>query len=313
MQSHDRVFIVKKSENLNINTRKLRQRKVLVIDEINYTRLGIDYVLSSYGYKVNTARNEEEAMQSIKSELPDVIILSLRYNDTNGVNILKNMKEYFRLRLDIAHRAEPPIIVLIASRNSKQAREIQYLGASLVLFKPINIQELPSIISSIISKEHKPTHQERKKILIFDSEARSNQFIESVLACENYDFITSESESETLAKMKNRSFDMAILDLSSFESDILEALKAVRDLAPDMPIITISAFGGQISEEKFENLKIAKHFTKPIDVVELQNVVDELMNDNINIEAIDDVQDENAKKVDNLINGITQQIENKET
>ncbi|MGB9596034.1 MAG: hypothetical protein ACPL7B_07110, partial [Candidatus Poribacteria bacterium] len=92
----------------------------------------------------------------------------------------------------------------------------------------------------------------------------------------------------------------------------LEALKAVRELAPDIPIITISAFGGQISQEEFENLKIAKHFTKPIDVIELQNVVDELMNDNIKTEAINDVQDESAEKVDNLIDGITQQIENKE-
>jgi len=311
MPAKDTVFIVKKSEGLN-NKRTLRQRKVLLIDEISYTRLGIDYALTNYGYKVNTARNEEEAMQSITSELPDVIILSLRYNDTNGINILKNMKEYFRLRLDIANKAEPPIIVMIASRNSKQAREIQYLGASLVLFKPINIQELPNIISSVIAKEHKPTHQERKKILIFDSETRSHQFIESVLACESYDFITSESEGETLAKMKKRSFDMAILDLSSFESDVLEALKAIREIAPEMPIITISAFGGQISEKEFENLKIVKHFTKPIDVVDFQNTVDELMG-NIPTEAIDNTQNESLEKVDNLIDGITEQIEDKKT
>ncbi len=313
MQSRDKVFIVKRSENLSGNTKILRQRKVLVVDEINYTRLGIDYALSSYGYKVNTARNEEEAMQSIKSELPDVIILSLRYNDANGVNLLKNMKEYFRLRLDIANRAEPPIIVLIASRNSKQAREIQYLGASLVLFKPINIQELPNIISSVISKEHKPTHQERKKILIFDGEARSYQFIESVLANESYEFITSESEDETLAKMKNRSFDLAILDLSSFENDALETLKAIREITPEMPIITTSAFGGQVSEDEFKNLKIVKHFTKPIDVIELQNVVDELMGYSIKPEDIENIQDESVEKVDDLIDGITQQIENKET
>jgi DNA-binding NtrC family response regulator len=293
----------------------LRQRKVLIIDEINYTRLGIDYALTNYGYRVTSVRSGEEAMQHITIELPDVVILSLRYNDTNGMDILKNMKEYFRLRLDIAQGAEPPIIVMIASKDSKQAREIQYLGASVTLFKPINIQELPNLISSTIAKGHKPAHQERKKILIFDGEIRSHKFVESVLADESYDFETSESEGETMAKIRNRKFDMAILDISSFEDDALVSLGKIREIAPEMPIITVTAFGGRISAEDFANLKIQKHFTKPINVIELQIIVDELIAGNAK-EANTGNKGEidgNESSVDNLIDGITNQMENKES
>jgi len=293
--------------------KQLRQRKVLIIDEINYTRLGIDYALSNYGYKVTSVRNGEEAMKNIISELPDIVILSPRYNDINGMDVMKNMKEYFRLRLDIAQGAEPPIIAMVASKNSKQAREAQYLGASAILFKPINIQELPSLIASTIAKEHKPTHQSRKKILIFDGEIRSHKFIESVLANENYDFETSESESETIAKIRNRKFDMAVLDISSFESDVLDSLKKIREVAEEMPIITVTAFGGQISEEDFADLKIQKHFTKPINVIEFQSLVDGLMAERAKEGSADNESkiDENASNVDNLIDGITNQMENK--
>jgi DNA-binding response OmpR family regulator len=296
----------------------IRQSKVLIIDEISYTRMGIDYALTNYGYKITSTRNNEEAIQNITTERPDVILLSIRSNDTNGLSTLKSLKEYFRLRLDIAQGAEPPIIALSASRNTKQVRELQYLGASIVLFKPINIQELPGIISSVISKGHKPASQERKKILIFDGELRSNQFIESVLAHEVYDFEKCESEAEATAKLRNRKFDLAILDVSSFESEITEVLEQIRGIIPEMPIITISAFDGQISTEDFEKLNIQKHFSKPINVTELQVNVDELMGERAfeNIESKDGIEDiskeENTSEVDNLIDGLANQVEHVE-
>jgi len=290
-----------------------RQLKVLIIDEINYTRLGIDYTLTSYGYKVITARDSAEAMQNIANERPDVILLSLRSNDASGQAILKNLKEYFRLRLDIAKGAEPPIIAMIAAKNPKQVRELQYLGASLILFKPINIQELPNAISSIVSREHKATPQERKKILIFDGETRSHQFIESVLAHEIYDFEKCESEAETIAKLKKRKFDLAILDVSSFESKIVDVLKQIREIVPEIPIITVSAFDGQVLVEDFENLKIQKHFIKPISVTELQTNVDELLGEqsyeNIdNKNSSEDSLKENNSEVDSLIDGLADQV-----
>jgi DNA-binding response OmpR family regulator len=289
-----------------------RQPKLLIIDEISYTRLSIDYALTSYGYKVINARNSIEAMQNIAAELPDVILLSLRSSDTSGINTIKSLKEYFRLRLDIAHGAEPPIIALIASRDTKEARDLQYLGASVVLFKPINIQELPGIISSVVSKEHKVTHQERKKILIFDGEVRSHQFIESVLVYETYDFETCESEAETIAKIRNRKFDLMILDISSFESEVIDALKRIRELASEIPIIIMSAFDGQVSAENLEGLNIQKHFTKPINVDELQVIADKLLGEQSFEKITDNFKEENTSAVDNLIDGLADQVEQKE-
>jgi DNA-binding response OmpR family regulator len=289
-----------------------RQPKLLIIDEISYTRLSIDYALTSYGYKVINARNNIEAMQNIAAELPDVILLSLRSSDTSGINTIKSLKEYFRLRLDIAHGAEPPIIALIASRDIKEARDLQYLGASVVLFKPINIQELPGIISSVVSKEHKVTHQERKKILIFDGEVRSHQFIESVLVYETYDFETCESEAETIAKIRNRKFDLMILDISSFESEVIDALKRIRELASEIPIIIMSAFDGQVSAENLEGLNIQKHFTKPINVDELQVIADKLLGEQSFEKITDNFKEENTSAVDNLIDGLADQVEQKE-
>lgn len=317
-----KVQIVKKNSfdllRNNKGTRIIRQPKVLVIDSLKYTRLGMDYALTNAGYKVSTAHNSEEAMNIIQSELPDAILLSLRSNDADGINTLKELKEYFRLRLDIASGAEPPIIILSSFRNSRQALDLQYLGASIVLFKPINIQDLPEIIDSVIANKHNSILQEKRKILIFDAEQRSRSFLQSVLAHETYDFEMSESEAETMAKIKNKRFDLIILDLSSFDNDFMEMLKRIKEMVDKVPIITTSAFGGQISEDQFAQLNIFAHFTKPINISELQSTVDRLMEikteenvaENISPEK---VSEEEISKVDELIDNIADQVKQNES
>ncbi|MGQ9607688.1 MAG: response regulator [bacterium] len=302
----------------NKGSRIIRQPKVLVIDSLNYTRLGMDYALTNAGYKVSTAHNSQEAMNIIQSELPDAILLSLRSNDADGTNTLKELKEYFRLRLDIASGAEPPIIILSSFRNSRQALDLQYLGASIVLFKPINIQDLPEIIDSVIANKHNSILQEKRKILIFDAEQRSRSFLQSVLAHETYDFEMSESEAETMAKIKNKRFDLIILDLSSFDNDFMEMLKRIKEMVDKVPIITTSAFGGQISKDQFSQLGIFAHFTKPINISELQSTVDRLMEikaeenitENISPEKI---SEEEISKVDELIDNIADQVKQNES
>ncbi|MBD3182237.1 hypothetical protein GF312_08095, partial [Candidatus Poribacteria bacterium] len=90
----------------------LRKHKVLVVDEISYTRLMLDYTLTSAGYKVSTARNNSKAMQSVSNELPDLILYSVGSSDSDNTGPLKVLKDYFRLRKDIAQSAEPPIVIL---------------------------------------------------------------------------------------------------------------------------------------------------------------------------------------------------------
>lgn len=253
-----------------------RKPKVLLIDSVTYTRLSMDYTLTSAGYKVTAVKDYNEAMTVISSDVPDVVLLSLKNND-NNIMILRNLKEYFRLYLDVAKGIEPPVIVLTSDQNSRQAQELQYLGAAEILFKPLNIQELPIIINRTISNRKSSFVQEKKRILIFDGEARSQQLLESILAHELYYFDRSSSESETLVKLKNKKFDLVIFDISSIESDLISVLSKVREIDKDIFVITTSALEHQISENEIQTFNIKASFTKPIDAGELKRVVDNLL------------------------------------
>ena len=166
---------------------KPRPQKLLIIDEINYTRLVLSQALSNTGYKVATAQNSGEAMQHIAAELPDVILFSLP-STSSGVSALRALKDYFRLRLDVAQGAEPAIIRLNDYRDAKYVREVKALGVSHSISRPVNIQELFDSVSSVISSSRSVTPEKRMKIILLDIETRSQKFLESILAHETYDF-----------------------------------------------------------------------------------------------------------------------------
>ncbi len=254
-----------------------RQQKILIIDEINYTRLMFDYALTSAGYKVSSARNSGEAMHSISVELPDVVLLSFRANDSGAMSILTVLKNYFRLRLDIAQGAEPPTIVLSGSRDTRQAQEAQSQGASEILFKPINMQQLLDSVRTTIENKQNIMPQTRKKVVIFDAETRSEKFLESILTCEMYDIEGTDSEEELIAKIRHGEFDLAIVDLASIKGGVVEVLERVNEVSDDCPVVAIATSTDRISEDELKELGIHIYLVKPLNVDVFRIEVDTLL------------------------------------
>lgn len=254
-----------------------RQQKVLVIDEANYTRLILDQILTGSGYKVVVTQDNGEAMQYIASELPDIILLSLRADDAMGMSTLRVLKDYFRLRLDIAQGAEPAIIILSNLKDTRQNREIQYVGVANVLFKPLSIHELLDTLKEVIDNKKQIVVHERQKIMILDSETRSQQFLQSVLAHDTYDIDFSDSEAEFLARIKHRKFDLSIIDMASLENGVIEALKTIMEIAEEMPIVTIATSADRVSHDDLKEIGVQVHFIKPLNIDVFRTEVDALL------------------------------------
>ena len=254
-----------------------RQQKILVVDEANYTRLILEQVLTGSGYRVVVTQDNGEAMQYIASELPDIILLSLRANDAMGVSTLRVLKDYFRLRLDLAQGAEPAIIILSNLKDTRQNREIQSVGVANVLFKPLSMQELLDTIREVMENKKQVIVRERQKIMILDGETRSQQFLESVLAHDTYDIDSSDSEAEFLARIKHRRFDLSVVDLASLEGGVIEALKTIMGIAEEMPIVSIATSADRVSHDDLKEIGVQVHFIKPLNIDVFRTEVDALL------------------------------------
>ncbi|MGD8396222.1 MAG: sigma-54 dependent transcriptional regulator, partial [Candidatus Eiseniibacteriota bacterium] len=106
---------------------------VLVIDDERSIRSSLERVLSSAGYRVETAATVADGRRLLGSYLPDVVIMDLKLPDGNGVELLHEIQS---LGSDIE------TIVITAYGDVESAVGAMKAGAGDFLKKPYSMDEL---------------------------------------------------------------------------------------------------------------------------------------------------------------------------
>jgi class 3 adenylate cyclase len=117
--------------------------KVLVVDDTPTNVKLLADVLRVRGYTVTTATNGEDALASIASDRPDLVLLDVMMPGISGYDVCR------RLRSDTTTALLP--VVLVTSRDAQQER-IKGIeaGADDFLNKPINQPELFARVRSLL-------------------------------------------------------------------------------------------------------------------------------------------------------------------
>ena len=106
---------------------------VLVVDDEEELCRTIEKVLSRAGCRVRSIQEGRKCIKEIRRELPDVILLDLVLNDTDGLTVLSEIKEI---------EPELPIIMLTAHETVQTAVEAMRRGAFHYMPKPFDNDDL---------------------------------------------------------------------------------------------------------------------------------------------------------------------------
>lgn len=93
-------------------------------------------------------------------------------------------------------------------------------------------------------------------ILLIDDDIDGCVAIESVLRQAGHDVETANLAETALTILKERSFDVLIMDIIMPGMDGVEAIRHVRNISPDVKVIAISG-GGNLGRENFKPEAIA--------------------------------------------------------
>ncbi len=139
--------------------------QVLVVDDDESVRVLVRKVLSRFGYTIREAANGLEAIHSITTNPPDIVLLDLTLPDMDGTEVLERLRKTTAL----------PVIV-VSARQEEQDRILGLdLGADDYLTKPFSIGELEARVRAVLRRAAgvvEATRRSQVGNLVIDREER---------------------------------------------------------------------------------------------------------------------------------------------
>ncbi|MDA3912068.1 MAG: PAS domain S-box protein [Bacteroidales bacterium] len=135
---------------------RFNQEIVLIVDDVPSNRFLLNSYLAELNLTILEAENGAEAVEIVRQQKPDIILMDLRMPIMNGLDATKEIKQ-------IPSRKDTPIIAVTASSMHFEDKDIKASGFDGFLDKPVSrsqiINELTKYIKPrehIKSAHHKP-------------------------------------------------------------------------------------------------------------------------------------------------------------
>jgi CheY-like chemotaxis protein len=119
--------------------------RILIVDD-NATNLKlVAYLMRAHGYTVDTALDAESAIEAIRVNRPDVILMDIQLPGIDGLELTR------RLKADPETRDIVIVAVTAYAMKGDQAKALA-AGCDDYITKPINTRTLPEIIAQHLAK-----------------------------------------------------------------------------------------------------------------------------------------------------------------
>jgi len=117
-------------------------KSVLLIDDDDLVLRAISRFLANQEYKVETARNAEEALEKVEKSEFDLVITDIRMPGIDGIETIK------RIRQVNSKLERPPVkeVIITGYLDTPVEQEAQRLGITDYVYKPFSIAEFLNVV-----------------------------------------------------------------------------------------------------------------------------------------------------------------------
>lgn len=118
------------------------EKRILVVDDEDALRTVLSAELEGEGYRVSSAGDGEEAINTLRGQAFDLILLDIKMPKVDGFEVLKFVKE---------QNPATKVIMLTFFADLKNAIELKKLGAEDLVSKPYDLVDLLTTIEGVLS------------------------------------------------------------------------------------------------------------------------------------------------------------------
>ena len=304
---------------LNFGQEQAEQEKaeplVLVVDDSITVRELLSLSFNKLGYRVEQARDGQEAWNKLRGGLPcDMIFCDIEMPRMNGLELLSHLQQDEQL-------AKIPVAMLTSRGAEKHRKLATDLGAKSYLTKPYTEKDLMDVarslikfnqsaeqatkeqltLSTAIEQNHPSAKTDKKEptVLIIDDSITVRELLSMTFRKAGYQVEQARDGQEAWEKLQaGLDCDIALCDIEMPRMNGLELLSHLQEdeKLSSLPVAMLTSRGAQ----KMRNLAAKKgakgYFVKPYVEDVLLEAAQKLMNgeillENINLDSLDSTED----------------------
>jgi len=118
------------------------KQKILVVDDSGLARRLTRKILEELGHEVQEASDGAEALEQYVLNRHDLVVLDMVMHGMYGLDVLKKFKEL---------NPALPVIISTADIQRSTRDQVQSAGASAMVNKPVNKEELADVLMTVFS------------------------------------------------------------------------------------------------------------------------------------------------------------------
>lgn len=128
---------------------------VLIVDDDKSILRNLEKVLSSEGYRVETAMTGREAIAKSETGFYNIALLDIKLPDMEGTELLEKMDETLPRMVKIMVTGYPDLDNAVRSLN---------MGADAYLIKPVSAQNLLKVMEEKLAEQKKAEEMTQEKV-----------------------------------------------------------------------------------------------------------------------------------------------------
>ena len=247
--------------------RAQRRTVLLADDDVKLRRATAGY-LREHGFEVVEVENGLEAQLLVNQLRPVAVVLDLMMPRLGGLDALKRIRAL-----------DPTITVVVMTRveDPELHRQALALGAARAFLKPVVPDDLAAVLASpekspggaAAPRVPSPTPGGEPagigRVLVVDDEAQTRAMLTELITQQGYRVRTAADGAAAVRAVLDMAPDVVLLDIAMPGLGGIEALTAIRAIAPEVKVIMVSGLGNLDLAKRALAYGAFDYVTKPVD------------------------------------------------
>jgi HAMP domain-containing protein/signal transduction histidine kinase/DNA-binding response OmpR family regulator len=263
-----------------------RRKRLLIVEDNAAERLSITELLGHEDIDMVAVETGAEALERLRSEHIDCVVLDLRLPDMSGFDVLDQLRAEASL-------SDIPVVVFTGRELSPEEDAQLHMMARSVVVKgvesPERLLDETALFLHRVVKDLPPEKQrmlERlyssdedllgKTVLLVDDDARNIFALSSVLERRGMKVLTATTGNEAISLLESSSeVAMVLMDIMMPEMDGYQTMQVIRR-NPDfrrLPIVALTAKAMKGDREKCLEAGASDYLAKPVNTEQLLSVL----------------------------------------